>query len=78
MKLNPLGSTDHRVSLIGIGLAALGRPGYINIGHADDLENNYDVKAMEARAHAVLKSNYVCTGFLTMGDKFNISAGDEP
>jgi aryl-alcohol dehydrogenase-like predicted oxidoreductase len=58
MKLNPLGSTRHRVSPIGIGLAALGRPGYINIGHGDDLENTYDVAAMEARAHAVLEAAY--------------------
>jgi aryl-alcohol dehydrogenase-like predicted oxidoreductase len=39
---------------IGLGLAALGRPGYINLGHADDLHHNYDKRAMEARAHAVL------------------------
>lgn len=58
MKLNPLGSTRHRVSPIGLGLAALGRPGYINIGHAADLENNYDVEAMEARAHAALDLAY--------------------
>ena len=58
MKLIALGSTHHRVSPIGIGLAALGRPGYINIGHVDDLENNYDVSAMEARAHAVLDAAY--------------------
>jgi len=58
MKLNALGSTRHRVSPIGIGLAALGRPGYINIGHGDDLENDYDVAAMEARAHVVLDAAY--------------------
>jgi len=58
MKLIALGSTHHRVSPIGIGLAALGRPGYINIGHVDDLENNYDVSAMAARAHAVLDAAY--------------------
>lgn len=39
---------------IGLGLAALGRPGYINLGHADDLEHRYGVGEMEARAHAVL------------------------
>lgn len=39
---------------IGVGLAALGRPGYINLGHAEDLEHSYDVEAMEARAHRVL------------------------
>ncbi len=39
---------------LGLGLAALGRPGYINLGHADDLHRDYDKAAMEARAHAVL------------------------
>jgi aryl-alcohol dehydrogenase-like predicted oxidoreductase len=39
---------------LGLGLAALGRPGYINLGHADDLHHDYDISAMEARAHAVL------------------------
>jgi aryl-alcohol dehydrogenase-like predicted oxidoreductase len=42
------------VSRIGLGLAALGRPGYINLGHAADLESNFDFAAMEAHAHTVL------------------------
>ena len=58
MNLKTLGSTDHQVSPIGIGLAALGRPGYINIGHADDLEKNYDVAVMQTHAHAVLDAAY--------------------
>src|SRR3954463_8673952 len=41
-------------SPLGLGLAALGRPGYINLGHADDLGRDYDVAAMQAHAHAVL------------------------
>ena len=41
-------------SKIGLGLAALGRPGYINLGHAADLGGEYDVAAMAANAHAVL------------------------
>lgn len=39
---------------LGLGLAALGRPGYINLGHADDLNETYAISAMEAHAHAVL------------------------
>ncbi len=39
---------------IGIGLAALGRPGYINLGHAQDLGADYSVAAMQENAHAVL------------------------
>jgi aryl-alcohol dehydrogenase-like predicted oxidoreductase len=39
---------------LGLGLAALGRPGYINLGHAADLEGDYDTAGMERRCHAVL------------------------
>lgn len=39
-----------------MGLAALGRPGYINLGHGDDLHYNHDVTAMEAQAHRILDS----------------------
>jgi len=49
-----LGKTGFEVSRVGLGLAALGRPGYINVGHARDLEEDYDPRAMEQRAHAVL------------------------
>ena len=49
-----LGATRLSVTRIGLGLAALGRPGYINIGHGDDLKRNYDIDAMTRRAHDVL------------------------
>lgn len=49
-----LGSTELDVSRIGLGLAALGRPGYINIGHGRDLQAGRSVAAMEDRAHRVL------------------------
>ncbi|NTW00311.1 MAG: aldo/keto reductase, partial [Oscillochloris sp.] len=42
------------VTPIGLGMAALGRPGYINLGHADDLGHDYDVGRMIAHSHAVL------------------------
>lgn len=58
MPTHRLGSTDLSVSLIGLGLAALGRPGYINLGHAADLDETYAVDAMEARTHAVLDAAY--------------------
>jgi aryl-alcohol dehydrogenase-like predicted oxidoreductase len=48
------GDTRLMVSRIGLGMAALGRPGYINLGHAQDLACTYDVKAMEQRAYEVL------------------------
>ncbi len=50
----PFGSSGLWVTPIGLGLAALGRPGYINLGHAQDLEQDYQVASMEAHAHAVL------------------------
>jgi len=50
----PLGATGLTVSPIGLGLAALGRPGYINLGRGADLGGERGVAAMEARAHAVL------------------------
>lgn len=53
MDRTPLGARGPLVTPLGLGLAALGRPGYINLGHADDLERDYDPAAMEARAHAV-------------------------
>jgi aryl-alcohol dehydrogenase-like predicted oxidoreductase len=42
------------VSRIGLGLAALGRPGYINLGHAQDLGEDYAIESMEQNAHVVL------------------------
>jgi aryl-alcohol dehydrogenase-like predicted oxidoreductase len=53
-----LGGTGLRVSRIGLGLAALGRPGYINIGHSADLGGRVDVESMERAAHAVLDTAY--------------------
>jgi len=42
------------VTPLGLGLAALGRPGYINLGHADDLKRNYGVESMEKQTHTIL------------------------
>src|ERR1700732_2272895 len=54
MELRTLGSTGLLVSRIGLGMAALGRPGYINLGHGQDLGDDSGEEAMEARARAVL------------------------
>jgi aryl-alcohol dehydrogenase-like predicted oxidoreductase len=53
-----LGSTGLRVSRIGLGLAALGRPGYITLGHASDLAGATEVEQMRAHAHEVLDAAY--------------------
>ncbi len=39
---------------LGLGLAALGRPSYINLGHRDDLAGRREVAALEQHAHVVL------------------------
>ena len=43
---------------LGLGLAALGRPGYVTLNHAADLGGRYDPSAMEAHAHAVLDAAF--------------------
>jgi aryl-alcohol dehydrogenase-like predicted oxidoreductase len=43
---------------LGLGLAALGRPGYVTLNHASDLGGRYDPSAMEAHAHAVLDAAF--------------------
>lgn len=54
MNIQELGNSHLSITAMGLGLAALGRPGYINLGHGDDLGHNHDVAVMEARAHSVL------------------------
>jgi aryl-alcohol dehydrogenase-like predicted oxidoreductase len=58
VNLRKLGSTSLDVSPIGLGLAALGRPGYINLGHGLDLEEEYGIASMRARAHRMLNAAY--------------------
>jgi aryl-alcohol dehydrogenase-like predicted oxidoreductase len=53
-----LGDTGLTVSPLGLGLAALGRPGYINVGHGADLGAERDRETMERGAHAVLDAAY--------------------
>src|SRR5262249_46007818 len=50
--------TPPGVRRLGLGLAALGRPGYITVEHARDLAGNYERGAMEQRTHAVLDAAY--------------------
>ena len=56
--ITTLGATGLTVTRIGLGLAALGRPAYINLGHAADLAGHTDVASMEQGAHAVLDAAY--------------------
>ena len=45
-------------AVLGLGLAALGRPGYVTLNHASDLGASYDPAAMEAHAHDVLDAAF--------------------
>jgi aryl-alcohol dehydrogenase-like predicted oxidoreductase len=48
---------EHARAEVGLGLAALGRPGYINLGHGGDVED-VAVERMERAAHDVLDAAY--------------------
>lgn len=49
-----LGRTGLRVSRLGVGLAALGRPAYINLGHDRDLAAGRSIDALRGATFAVL------------------------
>src|SRR6478672_7102708 len=53
-----LGSTGLTVSRIGLGLAALGRPAYINLDRQSDLGTDRSVAEMEKRCHEMLDAAY--------------------
>jgi aryl-alcohol dehydrogenase-like predicted oxidoreductase len=58
MGLRPLGATGLKVTPIGFGLAAVGRPGYITLGRDHDLGTDRSVEALERRSHEVLSAAY--------------------
>ena len=58
MELRPLGTTGLKVTPIGFGLAAVGRPGYITLDRAKDLGSDRSVSALERRSHEVLGAAY--------------------
>src|SRR5437899_1019581 len=66
MKSRRLGKTGLFVSRLGLGLAALGRPGYINLGHADDLRRDYDAVLEEL---ARMRGNGLRIGLTLSGTK---------
>jgi len=43
---------------LGLGLAALGRPGYLNLGHGAELGEDRSVQALRARTFEVLDFAY--------------------
>jgi aryl-alcohol dehydrogenase-like predicted oxidoreductase len=54
MNARRLGETELQVTPIGLGLAAIGRPAYINLGRERDLPTSRTVEEMRARAHQLL------------------------
>lgn len=54
MRRIELGGTGLRPTPLALGTAALGRPGYINLGHGDDLAGRRDVGALREHAWSVL------------------------
>ena len=58
MELIQFGNTNLKVSRIGLGLAALGRPGYINLGHGTDIKSDFDVDSMQLNTLNLLDLAY--------------------
>jgi aryl-alcohol dehydrogenase-like predicted oxidoreductase len=58
MRSGTLGATGLTVTPIGLGLAALGRPAYINLGRDEDLGVERSVETMERRCHQVLDAAF--------------------
>ncbi len=54
----PYGRTGLQVTPLGVGLAALGRPGYLNLGHGVDLAEDRSVAGLNRRTAAVLDRAY--------------------
>jgi aryl-alcohol dehydrogenase-like predicted oxidoreductase len=57
-ELRSLARSGLRVSPVGFGLAAVGRPAYINIGHSQDLGPERSVEALRRRSEALLDAAY--------------------
>ncbi len=58
LPLRPLGSTGLTVSRIGLGLAALGRPAYINLEREHDFGSDRTIAEFEQRCHEILDAAY--------------------
>jgi aryl-alcohol dehydrogenase-like predicted oxidoreductase len=58
MAFDRLAAATTPAARIGLGLAAVGRPGYINLGRARDLPAGRTVEAMRERAHELLDEAY--------------------
>jgi aryl-alcohol dehydrogenase-like predicted oxidoreductase len=52
------GRTGLRITRLGLGLAALGRPGYITLDHGRDLAGHTEASELERRTHDVLETAF--------------------
>jgi aryl-alcohol dehydrogenase-like predicted oxidoreductase len=53
MEIRRLGRNGPSLSRLGLGLAAIGRPAYMTLGHAGDFPEGRSVEAMEEHAHDI-------------------------
>ena len=58
MQLFQFGKTDLQVTRLGLGLAALGRPGYINLGHGEDFKDGSSIQSMNTQTQTMLDFAY--------------------
>lgn len=59
---------------LGLGLAALGRPGYVNLGHGDDLGADKSEGALEARCRRVLDHAVACgIGYVDVARSYGLA-----
>jgi aryl-alcohol dehydrogenase-like predicted oxidoreductase len=54
METRRLAGNGPLLTRFGVGMAALGRPAYITLGHCDDLREGRDVHSLEVNAHRML------------------------
>ena len=59
MRIVTLGKSGLSASEIGLGLAAIGRPGYITLGRGRDLGDDRSVESLRTKAHDLLDAAYV-------------------
>jgi aryl-alcohol dehydrogenase-like predicted oxidoreductase len=58
MDTRQLGRDGPALTRLGLGLAALGRPAYITVGHGEDFPGGRAPDEMERHAHGVLDAAY--------------------